>query len=259
MLDFSSTNKWEIVETDFDPNALGKVEANFCLGNGYLGLRSATEEKYLGETRDLLVAGTFNRFSEEEVTELPNAADVTNVEITLNGSRFDLTQGAIENYRRTLDLKTGLLLREVTWVSPKGEKFDLRFERIVSLKRLHTIAIRIFVTPAADAGIVFRSGIDGRMTCDGSQHFTEGQSRFYDKKYLQYVTRTIQSDITFILNATHKFTVDGQSVEPAGDINILRRYMFSEFALDVKAGQTVVMEKFSNVYTQPVEMSGVAV
>ena len=249
MLDFSSTNKWEIVETDFDPNALGKVEANFCLGNGYLGLRSATEEKYLGETRDLLVAGTFNRFSEEEVTELPNAADVTNVEITLNGSRFDLIRGAIESYRRTLNLKTGLLLREVTWVSPKGEKFDLRFERIVSLKRLHTIAIRISVTPVADTGIVFRSGIDGRMTCDGSQHFTDGQSRFYDKKYLQYVPRTIQSDVTFILNATHKFTVDGQSVEPAGDINILRRHMFSEFALDVKAGQTVVMEKFSNVYT----------
>ena len=49
---------------------MGKVEANFCLGNGYLGLRSATEEKYLGETRDLLVAGTFDRFSFEEVTEV---------------------------------------------------------------------------------------------------------------------------------------------------------------------------------------------
>lgn len=52
------------------------------LGNGYLGLRSATEEQYRGETRDLLVAGSFDRFS-EEVTELPNAADVTNIEITL--------------------------------------------------------------------------------------------------------------------------------------------------------------------------------
>ena len=48
MLDFS--NPWTITETNFDPNALGKVEANFCLGNGYLGLRSATEEKYLNET-----------------------------------------------------------------------------------------------------------------------------------------------------------------------------------------------------------------
>ena len=247
MLDFS--NPWKITETNFDPNALGKVEANFCLGNGYLGLRSATEEKYLNETRDLLVAGTFNQFSKEEVTELPNAADVTNIEITLNGCRFDLTQGTVESYHRTLDLRTGLLVREVVWTSPKGEKFTLKFERIVSLKRLHTIVLRVSVTPEKDAAITFQSGIDGRVTCDGSQHFTEGQTRFYDKKYLQFVPRTIQSDITFVIDATHKFTVDGAETVPAGDINILRRRMFSKFTLDVKAGQTVVMEKFANVYT----------
>ena len=247
MLDFS--NPWKITETNFDPNALGKVEANFCLGNGYLGLRSATEEKYLNETRDLLVAGTFNQYSPEEVTELPNAADVTNIEITLNGCRFDLTQGTIQSYERTIDLKSGLLTRDVVWISPKGETFNLKFERVVSLKRLHTIALRVSIVPETDANITFQSGIDGRVTCDGSQHFTEGQTRFYDKKYLQFVPRTIQSDITFVLDATHKFTVDSIETVPAGDINILRRRMFSKFTLDVKAGQTVVLEKFANVYT----------
>ena len=93
MLDFSRVNEWILAESSFDPDAQGKVEANFCLGNGYLGLRSATEENYLGQTRDLLVAGTFDCFSPEEVTELPNAADVTNIELTLNGERFDLTSG----------------------------------------------------------------------------------------------------------------------------------------------------------------------
>ena len=42
MLDFSRVGDWIIAESDFDPGALGKAEANFCLGNGYLGLRSAT-------------------------------------------------------------------------------------------------------------------------------------------------------------------------------------------------------------------------
>ncbi len=249
MLQILDQSGWKITEVNFDPNALGKVEANFCLGNGYLGLRSATEEKYLGETRDLLVAGTFDRFSPEEVTELPNAADVTNIELTLNGARFDLTQGTIRSYHRTLDLKTGLLTREVEWTSPKGEVFALKFERVVSLKRLHTIAARVSVTPKAGASVKFQSGIDGRVTCDGSQHFTEGQTRFYDKKYLQFVPRTIQSNITFVLDATHRFAVDGAPVEPKSDINILRRRMFSNFTVEVPAGQTVVMEKFANVYT----------
>ena len=56
MLDFSRVSEWILAESSFDLDAQGKVEANFCLGNGYLGLRSATEENYLGQTRDLLVA-----------------------------------------------------------------------------------------------------------------------------------------------------------------------------------------------------------
>ena len=249
MLDFSKASGWEISESVFDPKALGKVEANFSLGNGYLGLRSATEESYPGEVRDLLVAGTFDRFSEEEVTELPNAADVTNIELTLNGERFDMTQGTVIDYDRTLNLKTGLLTRKLTWVSPKGSEFDLCFERIVSLKRLHTIAFRITVKAIQDSTVSFRSGIDGRMTCDGSQHFTEGQTRFYDKHYLQFTPRTIQSNITFVLDAAHKFCVDGEEVQPKSDINILRRRMFANYTVEVKAGQTIVMEKYANVFT----------
>ena len=249
LLSFARVDDWMLIEQRFDPSALGKAEANFCLGNGYLGLRSAAEERYSGETRDLLVAGTFDRFSPEEVTELPNAADVTNIELTLGGERFDLTQGTIERYERSLNIKTGLLTREVVWVSPAGKRWTLTFERIVSLKRLHTIALRVTAKPDADAKVTLRSGIDGRMTNDGSQHFTEGQTRYYDKHYMQYVPRTIQSGIDFVLDAAHRFTVDGQNAAPTGSINIVRRRMYSDFTLELKAGQTMVMEKFANVYT----------
>lgn len=249
MLDFSKASEWKLIEDRFDPTALGKAEAAFCLGNGYLGLRSAAEERYLGETRDLLVAGTFDCFSKEEVTELPNAADVTNIELTLNGARFDLTQGKILSYQRVLNLKTGLLERDVTWESPKGEVFTLKFERIVSLKRLHTIALRVSVCPAADAEIVFRSGIDGRQTNEGSQHFTEGKTRYYDMRTMQFAPRTIQSNIFFVLDAAHRFRLDGAEFEIKRDINITRRKMLSNFSGFVKAGQTLTMEKYANVYT----------
>ena len=172
MLDFSRVSDWILSETDFDPSALGKVEANFCLGNGYLGLRSAAEERYPLETRDLLVAGTFDRFSAEEVTELPNAADVTNIELTLDGERFDLTQGEILAYERSLNIRTGLLTRNVRWRSRAGKTYTLCFERVVSLRRRHSIALRVTLTPEQDAVILMQSGIDGRQTNDGSQHFT---------------------------------------------------------------------------------------
>lgn len=171
------------------------------------------------------------------------------IEITLDGERFDLTQGQIRQYERTLNLKTGLLRRNVTWTSSRGKTYTLEFERIVSLRRLHSIALRIRVLPSTDCIVSLRSGIDGRMSCDGSQHFTEGQTRFYDKKYLQFVPRTIQSDISFVISAVHDFRLDGQVAEPKSDINIVRRHMYSNFTQSVKAGQELTMEKFVTVYT----------
>ena len=250
MLDFSRVGDWIVSETDFDPAALGKVEANFCLGNGYLGLRSCTEERYLGETRDLLVAGTFNRFSVEEVTELPNAADVTNIELTLDGERFDLTQGSILDYRRSLNIRTGLLSREVRWRSPAGRVYALCFERVVSLRRLHSIAMKVTVRPEQDTAVKLRSGIDGRMTNDGSQHFSEGQTRSYDDKtVLQFTPRTVQSNIHFVISTVHRFTLDGEAVDPARSLSIVRRRMVTGFTQTLTAGQTLVMEKFATVFT----------
>jgi len=38
---------------------------------------------------------------------------VTNIELTLDGERFDLTQGELLSYDRSLNIRTGLLTRDV--------------------------------------------------------------------------------------------------------------------------------------------------
>ncbi|MGL5904900.1 MAG: hypothetical protein ACRCZO_19620, partial [Cetobacterium sp.] len=84
---------WIVTESSFNSNNLGKCEAIMCLGNGYMGIRSASEERYLKETRDHFVSGTFNKFDTNEVTELPNIPDFTTLEIILDGERLDLEKG----------------------------------------------------------------------------------------------------------------------------------------------------------------------
>ncbi|MDE6889715.1 MAG: glycoside hydrolase family 65 protein, partial [Eubacterium sp.] len=110
-MDYSKADQWILGEKAFDSRYLGKCESVMCLGNGYMGIRSATEEAYLGETRNFFVAGTFNKFDEHEVTELPNAADVIRFPIEVNGQSFSLEKGKVLAYYRQLDLKTGELLR----------------------------------------------------------------------------------------------------------------------------------------------------
>lgn len=248
-MDYSKITDWIIAEDSFNPETLGKCEAVMSLGNGYLGLRSATEEHYLNETRGMFVAGTFNKFDENEVTELPNAADLIAVDLFIDGERFSLDSGEIKNYTRQLNIKTGTLMRSVQWTSPKGKQVDAKFERIVSLKRLHTIAQRITLSFADDVIVKVRSGIDGTITNTGSQHFSDGDKRFYEKKYIQYVQTTTQSGIGFVETTAHELKLDGSTLEAAAEIFMDRRKVYAGYTAEIKAGQTFVIEKYSNVYT----------
>ena len=109
---------WLVTEDAFDDRCLGKCEAIFAQGNGYLGVRNALEETYAGEVRNTFVTGTFNKASEEEVTELPNAADLTGMTLKVNGRELNLIKGELFNYSRTLNLKNGETVREICWKTP---------------------------------------------------------------------------------------------------------------------------------------------
>ncbi|WP_143808706.1 hypothetical protein, partial [Oenococcus oeni] len=55
LMEYQQNQPWIIKENSFDNNFLSKCESVFALGNGYLGVRSAFEENYIGEKRDMFV------------------------------------------------------------------------------------------------------------------------------------------------------------------------------------------------------------
>lgn len=205
-----------------------------CQGNGYLCLRNATDEFNPREQRDLFVAGTFNKFDDNEVTELPNAADVSRLEIKLDGQRFSLLTGTVEDYDRTLDLKTGETVRKVVWKAPNGRRYELCFRRFVSMERLHVIGQKLCVRPLdGEALLDIAGGIDGRMTNSGSQHFSEGDKRLFKGRHMQYSQTTGQSKIDFVFNTTFSFAMDGEAREEPGFIVIDRRMIAQEYQIDL--------------------------
>ncbi|MGX1900071.1 putative glycosyl hydrolase [Thermolongibacillus altinsuensis] len=241
---------WIVSEVEFNPHHLGKCESIMALGNGYMGLRSSTEESYLGQVRNLFIAGTFNQFDEYEVTELPNAADVVELDIWINGEKFSLEKGKIIHYRRDLNVKTAELIRHVIWENRRGEQFEFLFRRFVSLKNLHLIGMKMEVTALnSDAEIKIGSGINGQMTNTGVQHFHEGEKRIFDKKYLQLLQKTTESKIDFVFNTTHRYAIDGEEIEKDPRMVMGRRKVFIETTFQLQKGQKLTFEKISNVYT----------
>ena len=247
---YNKAEKWEIEESKFSAEFLGKCEAIMSLGNGYLGLRSATEERYLGEKRGYFVAGTFNKFDKDEVTELPNIADVLAIDMYFNGQYFTLEKGEIKEYSRTLNLRTGELTRHVYWISPLGDEFNISFYRVVSLKDLHLIAQKVEITPVNNnADIKAIAGIDGRITNSGSQHLSDNDKRLYEKRYMQMIQTTTESNISLVHNTTCSFAMNKKTLDMDSRIVIERRRIHTEYIGKIDRGNTLVIEKVSNVYT----------
>ncbi|MFD1177659.1 glycoside hydrolase family 65 protein [Paenibacillus puldeungensis] len=241
---------WIFSEVEFHPLALGKAEAVMSLGNGYMGLRSASEEPYIGEKRNLLVNGTFNKFDEFEVSELPNAADLTRLDIVIDGTRLSLERGTVTDYERSLNLRDAELVRSFVW-EYGGKKIRFRFRRFVSLDRLHQIGLLAEITPleGGDVSLVVRSGIDGQATNSGSQHFHEGEKRIYDKTYLELIQTTTESKVDFVLGAAHHVKINGEKTDLAPKMDIDRRRVAVSYSVKLEEGSTLAFEKLATVFT----------
>lgn len=249
-MDYSKAAEWKIAEKAFNPERLGKCEAIMCQGNGYLGLRNATDEFNAGEQRNLFVAGTFNKFDENEVTELPNAADVTRLNIRLDGVLFNTLQGEFLEYSRELCLKDGQVVRTVVWESPNGNQYRLEFRRFVSMARKHIIAQQVLITPLSqNASVTILGGINGQMSNTGVQHFSDGVKRLYDSKYMQYTQTTTESKIVFLLNSTFSFRLNGVLLDQKGLFSLERRLIQQQYHWEIPCGNTLNVEKISNVFT----------
>jgi hypothetical glycosyl hydrolase len=240
---------WIVAEESFQYKFLGKCESIMCQGNGYMGIRATTEENYLNNVRNTFVAGTFNKFG-DEVTELPNASDVIEMQIQIDGEELDLSKGKVENYLRKLNLRNGLLERSFIWTANNGAQISFDFKRMVSLKNKHLIVQKVTITPLnKDVKLQFVSGINGRVSNSGSQHFIEGEKRYYDKKYLQYVSHTTESGIDFVVNTTHQFELNSGAFTPEELIRIDRRKINVKYDAAIKKDEALTITKTSNINT----------
>ena len=57
---------WVVAEDAFNAGHIAKCESIFAQGNGYMNLRNALEENYVGQRRGAFITGTFNKALPDE-------------------------------------------------------------------------------------------------------------------------------------------------------------------------------------------------
>ncbi len=238
-----------IKEDCFDPNHLGKTESIMCQGNGYICARGYAEEAYPNKTANTFIAGTFNVTNENEVTELPNTADVFSLDIFIDGERFFLTKNNVANYSKVLNLKTGELVRTFTYKTNDNE-LEFKMMRFVSSDNLHLLASRIVIKPLVkECEIKINSGINSRCSNSGESHFHYVSGRFFDKKYIYTNLKTTQSGYDFYINACHRVFNKGVEDLTLPKPIMERRKVTQTYTFSASKNTEIIFEKYASYYT----------
>ena len=157
---------WSITEPSLRLDLMAQTESIFALSNGLVGLRGNLDEGEPHVTPGTYLNGFF------ELLPLPYAErgygypeegqsliDVPNgklMRLLVDDEPFDVRYGTVRSHKRVLDLRDGVLRRDVEWVSPAGQAVRIRSTRLVS-----------FVQRAAAArGSSIRSAIGSLATSD---------------------------------------------------------------------------------------------
>ncbi|MBA2285555.1 MAG: glycoside hydrolase family 65 protein, partial [Ktedonobacteraceae bacterium] len=157
-----AVDEWSVRETELHLNTLAQSESVFALSNGHIGLRGNLDE---GEPHGL--PGTYLN-SLYELRPLPYAEggyaypesgqtviNITNgklIRLLVDDEPFDIRYGRVQDHERELDLRDGVLRRNVRWTSPAGRTVKVSSVRMVSFTQ-RAIAAICYEVEAVDSPI----------------------------------------------------------------------------------------------------------
>ncbi|MBD2015032.1 beta-phosphoglucomutase [Microcoleus sp. FACHB-53] len=240
---------WAVIETQFDPAQLHYKETVFTVGNGYLGTRGSFEEGYRGAMGATLIHGVYDDVPVVH-TELANCPDWLPLVVIINGDRFRLDQGEILSYRRQLDVRRGVLSRDVRWRSESGYTVDIHLERFASLVDQHVLALRCQVTALNFEGKVeIQASINGYPDNQGVMHWewlNQGDVTTDEGDHAAWIhLRTRNTGIELGMATRVTVSDANASVRVSG----CQGYPSLAATFPVQSGQTVTLEKLVTVFT----------
>lgn len=263
MKNYLKHHEWQIVEEGFDPHHNKISESVFSIGNGRMGQRANFEEEYSGETlRGSYVAGVYypdktrvgwwkNGYP-EYFAKVLNAPNWIGIHISIDSQKLDLAKCKTEDFRRVLDMKTGLLSRSFAATFPDGKKVRVNARRFCSMAHGEIGAIRYAITALnfsakavislyVDADVVNKdSNYDEKFWEEIHKEASEGKAivTAQTKKTLFHVTTGMR----------YAIETDGKKTQPER-INLEQREKFAGnvIQLNLEEGKETVIYKYAAI------------
>lgn len=163
-------DEWNVIEKKFKPEFLAQLETVTATGNGFLGIRGSFDESGPVGQEGTFVNGFYESwpivYGEEAYgfaktgQTIVNATDTKIIKLYVDDEPFWVPDAHLLKYDRRLNMKTGILEREILWETPSGKNVLIRSQRMVSFQHRHLAAVSYEVTiQNAEAPVVISSEI----------------------------------------------------------------------------------------------------
>ena len=163
---YASGDPWVLTQSGWEPEKGFYFETIFTQSNGYMGIRGYREEVDTAAPtcREGYLGGVFSKlppvarelvvhdypWDSRQMVALP---EIFAAWIVLDGDGFCLTAGKVEAYTQSLDMRAGILHREVVWSNKeKGKTTKIRFARFLSAKIPNLAVQKIEIEPVNWSG-----------------------------------------------------------------------------------------------------------
>ncbi|MFP4539053.1 MAG: glycoside hydrolase family 65 protein, partial [Dichotomicrobium sp.] len=262
-----TANDWILAYEGFTPEEEPLREALCTLGNGYFATRGAAQEAIAGGPHypGTYLAGVYNRLETEIAGETVENEDLVNAPNWLllgfragDGDWLDLTRVELLQYRTTLDMRGGLLLRSLRFRDEEGRVTGLESRRFVHMQLPHLAGIETTITAENWSGpATVRSALDGRVTNAGVARYRAlngdhleipGQGSGGERP-VWLRARTCQSRVE-IAQAARTRVYRGDDLVACGRQDASEPgFAAEDLALELKQGEPVSVEKLVALYT----------
>jgi maltose phosphorylase len=251
---YFSPDPWKIIEEDFHPAYQRVSESVFSLGNGRMGQRGNFEEHYSGDSMpgnyfagiyypDKTKVGWWKIGYPEYFAKVLNAVHWCGFDIWLNDERLDLATCRFDNFRRVLDMRTGLLQRNFTLITKHGS-LEFTFERFCSMASPDTGAVQMQIRSVDYKGMI---RVHSFLNCDVRNEDANWEETFWELDPTYVDNELISTGATtrktgFVIRSTGVTVLSGPGV---AERTTLERagYAGHEFTWHISPAETWSLDK----------------
>lgn len=257
--------EWNLLEDTYNSGLSKHYEGLFTQGNGYIHVRGSYDEGLIDSKQDREYDRkpanvTLEKHEKEKtkwgtyipgvvgkhpllMTEMINLPYIFELKLWFNGQQLDMDESKIVMYTRWLNLKDGVLHREMEYVGEQGERVLLSFSRFVSKSNKHVAIQRVEIKNlSGKVELEVEGGMNSGVKTNGFEHYLQRTTEA-DAEHACVEIKTNGGNVVHMQSKMSMINVDfleGKE-EFAGNADGIRTYQSGKVTL--KEGDTVVVEK----------------